>query len=137
MIFCTVADGVDPVSPFFAEALRNGIGTIHVLPGNATVLGGQGMVVRPVGRTVEDMTVADGGLKLSLQSSSRSRIAQIRQLRRALEEVEEYMADFERRKQEFEQEKAAGAHAADAEWDEEYDKTKKPVIDLLQRKTTA
>ena len=135
--YITVADGVDPVAPFFAEALRNGIGTIHVLPGNATVLGGQGMVVRPVGRTVEDMAVADGGLKLSLQSSSGSRIAQIRQLRRALEEVEEYMADFERRKQEFEQEKAAGALAADAEWDEEYDKTKKPVIDLLQRKTTA
>ena len=33
--------------------------------------------------------------------------------------------------------KRAGALPANAEWDEEYDKTKKPVIDLLQRKTTA
>ena len=135
--YITVADGIDPSATFFEEALRNGIGTIHVLPGNRTVFGGQGMVVRPVGRTVEDMMVAKGGLKVSLEATSGSRIAQIRRLRRALTDIEDYTIDFERRKAEFEQEKAAGALPADAEWDEEYDKTKKPVIDLLQRKTRA
>lgn len=135
--YLTVADGIDPVEPFFEEALRNGIGTIHVLPGNNTVVGGQGMVVRPTGRTVEDMAVAKGGLKLSLSGDRGSRIAQIRRLRRAITDVEEYLADFERRKTEFEQEKAAGALPADAEWTEEYDKNKKPLIDLLERKVTA
>ena len=65
--YLTVEDAVDPSSQFFEECLRNGIGTIHVIPGNRTLLGGQGMLVRPFGRTVEDMAVAGkGSMKLSL-----------------------------------------------------------------------
>ena len=58
--YLTVEDAIDPSSEFFEEALRNGIGTIHVLPGHRTLLGGQGMVVRPYGKTVADMTVVSG-----------------------------------------------------------------------------
>lgn len=134
--FVQIADALDPAATFFEDCLRNGVGTAHVIPGNQTLLGGTGMVVRPFGRTVEDMAVAtQSGLKLSLASTGGGRLQQIRKLRRALEEVKEYLADFDRRKQEFEKEKKAGAIAADKEWTEEYDHQKKPVIDLLQKKT--
>ncbi|MGA0869393.1 MAG: hypothetical protein ACO3UM_10710, partial [Planctomycetota bacterium] len=85
--FLTVQDSIDPSSLFFEESLRNGIGTAHVIPGNATLIGGQGMVVRPFGKTVEDMTVVDrGGIKLSLASGrGASRMAQMRKLRNALD----------------------------------------------------
>lgn len=134
----TVADAIDPASVFFEDCLRNGVGTVHVLPGNQTLLGGVGMVVRPFGRTVEDMTVAaNTGVKLSLLGGGggAGRLQQIRRLRRALADVREYLVDFERRKGEFEREKAAGAIAADKTWTEEIDRTKKPAVDLVQKKS--
>jgi imidazolonepropionase-like amidohydrolase len=134
--FVQIADALDPSSDFFEDCLRNGVGTVHAIPGNRTLIGGAGMVVRPYGHTVQDMAVrTQTGLKLSLESQGGGRLLQIRKLRRALEDAREYLADFDRRKQEFEREKAAGAIAADKDWTEEYDRTKKPVIDLLQKKT--
>jgi imidazolonepropionase-like amidohydrolase len=131
----TVADAIDPAAIWFEDCLRNGVGTVHVVPGNATLLGGSGMVVRPFGRTVEDMTVAaNTGIKLSLLATGGGRLQQIRKLRRALDDVRDYVADFARRKAEWEQEQKAGAVAADAKWTEEYDRQKKPVVDLLQKK---
>jgi imidazolonepropionase-like amidohydrolase len=131
----SVADALDPSNVFFEESLRNGVGTIHVLPGNQTLLGGQGLVVRPYGRTVEDMAVGGNtGIKMSLLSSGGGRLQQIRRMRRAIEDIRDYIADFDRRKAEFEKEKAAGAVAKDKEWTEEYDRTKKPSIALVQKK---
>jgi len=136
--FLTVMDAVDPSNDFFRDSLANGVGTAHIIPGNRTLLGGQGMVVRPFGRTVEDMAVrTQSGIKISLAATGTSRVGQIRKLRREFESIEEYVADFDRRKKEFEQAKAAGAIPEDQEWDEEYDRTKKPVIDLMQRKAKA
>jgi imidazolonepropionase-like amidohydrolase len=136
--FLNVADGIDPSAEFFEEALRNGVGTIHVLPTHRTLIGGVGMVVKPHGTTVADMAMKTRtALKLSLWSQGGGRVAQIQKLRRALDDVRDYLQDFERRKKEFEQEKAAGAVPADRTWDEEYDKQKKPVIDLLQGKLGA
>jgi imidazolonepropionase-like amidohydrolase len=120
------------------EALRNGVGTIHVIPGNQTMIGGSGMVVRPYGKTVEDMAVlAKTGLKMSLGSGQGgSRMAQIQKMRRALKDIKEYMADYERRKKEFEQEKAAGATDKE-KFEEKIDEKKQPVVDLLKGKATA
>lgn len=133
--YVSVADAVDPSATFFEDCLRGGVGTVHVLPGNQTLLGGVGMVVKPTGRTVEDMAVlTSSGLKASLWAQGGGRLGQIRKLRRALDEVREYLADFDRRKREFEAEKKAGAIPADKEWTEEHDRTKKPVIDLLARR---
>ncbi|MGE3174668.1 MAG: amidohydrolase family protein [Planctomycetota bacterium] len=133
--FVQIADALDPSSDWFEHCRRNGVGTVHAIPGNNTLLGGAGIVVRPFGRTVQDMAVkTETGQKLSLQSQGGGRLLQIRKLRRALEEAKEYLADFERRKAEFEKEKAAGAIAADKEWTEEIDRTRKPVLDLLQKK---
>ena len=133
--YVSVADAIDPSSTFFEDCLRNGVGTIHILPGNATLLGGIGMIVRPAGRTVEDMAVRTRtGIKLSLQAQGGARLQQVRRMRRALEEIREYLADFDRRKAEFDKEKAAGAIPADKQWTEEYDRMKKPGIDLVQKK---
>ena len=133
--YVSVADAIDPASTFFEDCLRNGVGTIHILPGNATLLGGIGMIVRPAGRTVEDMAVRTRtGIKLSLQAQGGARLQQVRRMRRALEEIREYLADFDRRKAEFDKEKAAGAIPADKQWTEEYDRLKKPGIDLVQKK---
>ncbi len=132
----SVADAIDPAATYFEDALRNGVGTIHVLPGNQTLLGGSGMVVQPTGRTVEDMAVtANTGIKMSLFSGGGGRLQQIRRLRRAIEDVREYLADFDRRKAEFEKEKEAGAIPADKTWTEEIDRTKKAACDLVQKKT--
>jgi imidazolonepropionase-like amidohydrolase len=131
----SVADAIDPAAVYFEDALRNGVGTIHVLPGNQTLLGGSGMVVRPVGRTVEDMAVAaNTGIKMSLLAPGGGRLQQIRRLRRAIEDVREYLADFERRKAEFEKEKQAGAIPADKQWTEEVDRTRKGAAELVQKK---
>ena len=131
----SVADAIDPASVYFEDALRSGIGTIHVLPGNQTLLGGQGMVVRPFGRTVEDMAVASNtGMKLSLQAANGSRLQQIRKLRRALADIREYLVDYDRRKAEFDKEKAAGAIPADKKWTEEIDRQKKGACELVQKK---
>jgi imidazolonepropionase-like amidohydrolase len=131
----TVADSIDPASVYFEDSLRNGVGTIHVMAGNRTLLAGTGMVVRPSGRTVEDMTVAaNTGMKLSLLASRGGRLQQIRELRRAIADVREQVADFERRKQEFEKEKAAGAIPADKQWTEEFDRKQKAAVDFVQKK---
>jgi imidazolonepropionase-like amidohydrolase len=132
----SVADAIDPAAIYFEDCLRNGVGTVHVMPGNQTLLAGFGMVVRPVGRTVEDMAVAGNtGIKMSLLAANNTgRLQQVRRLRRALADVREYLADFDRRKAEFDKEKAAGAIAADKTWTEEIDRTKKGAVDLVQKK---
>ena len=132
----SVADAIDPAAIYFEDSLRAGVGTVHVLAGNQTLLGGWGMVVRPFGRTVEDMTVAaNTGIKMSLFAGGGGRLQQIRRLRRALADAREHLTDFERRKAEFDKEKAAGAIPADKTWTEEIDRTKKGVVDLIQKKT--
>ncbi len=134
--YISVADGIDPSSGFFAECLRNGVGSIHIIPGNRTLIGGTGMVVRPVGKTVEDMAIrTKSGLKLSLDPQNGSRMAQIRKMRRALQDYEDYRKDLNRQKKEWEAEKAAGANK-DEEFPVETDSTKQPVLDLLDGKVT-
>lgn len=136
--YLRVQDAVDPSSKFFQECLRNGIGTVHVIPGNRTLIGGQGMVCKPTGQTVEDMTVrGKGGLKLSLFAEPGGAVAQVAKLRRALDDVRDHAADFERRKAEFAAEKAAGGAADKKEFDDKIDPTKLPSVDLLQNKNTA
>jgi len=131
----TVADAIDPASTFFEEMLRNGVGTIHVLPGNNTLLAGSGMVVRPYGRTVEDMTVAaNTGMKMSLLASSGSRLQKIREMRRAIAEVREYLANYQREKAEFEKEQEAGAIPKDKKWEKEIDRKKQAAVDLIEKK---
>lgn len=131
--FLTVTDALDPSSQFFEDSRRNGIGTIHVIPGNRTLVGGQGMIVRPYGKTVEDMAIATRtGLKLSLLSTGQSRLAQIRGMRNALRDAETAQAELERKRTEFEKEQAAGVIPEDKEFEEKLDERQEPVAKLLR-----
>ena len=51
--FLNVKDSIDPVNFFFEDSLRSGVTTINTQQGNRCVIGGQGMVVKPHGITVE------------------------------------------------------------------------------------
>ncbi len=135
--YLTVQDAVDPSSRFFDEVLRNGIGAIHVIPGNRTLIGGQGMVCKPYGQTVEDLAIrARGGLKVSLQAERGGAVAQVRKLRRAFDDVRDAVADLARRKAEFDAEKAASGDSK-KEFEDKLDLTKQPTADLLAKKNTA
>ncbi len=66
-------DGITPADRGIRDALESGITTAFVTPGSANVIGGLGVVVKTVGRTVDDMAVRDEatgepltGLKIAL-----------------------------------------------------------------------
>ncbi|MEO0481370.1 MAG: amidohydrolase family protein [Planctomycetota bacterium] len=130
--FLTVEDALDPSSQYFEDGRRNGIGTMHIIPGNRTLIGGQGMIVRPFGKTVEDMALATRtGLKMSLQASGGSRLQQIRGMRNALRDAARAQDELARKRELFEQEQAAGAIPEDQEFEEELDERQAPVAKLL------
>jgi imidazolonepropionase-like amidohydrolase len=62
-----VYDAIDPSRLYFEDALRLGTTAIHIIPGNNTVVGGVGRVVRPIGLTLGEMTIAEGAfLKIAV-----------------------------------------------------------------------
>jgi imidazolonepropionase-like amidohydrolase len=87
--FVSVLDGLDPLSEDFEDLLREGVTTIFVVPGDETLVGGQGLVLKPVGRTAEEMIVKrDAGMKIALAPRrGTSRMAQMAELRRALDDA--------------------------------------------------
>lgn len=92
--FLSVRDSVDPVSFYFEDALRWGITTINVQQGPEAVIAGQGMIVRPVGMTVEEMTVRpSAGLKIAARPKSRgfSNATQMQALRRAFADLRRHL----------------------------------------------
>ena len=128
--FVNTADGVDPVNVAFEDALRDGLTTIHVLPGNATVVGGTGILVKPVGVTVESMMVKPrSGMKLSLYpGAGRNRMTQLEELRRAFDDFDAYNEQLAERRAE---QKKRG------EPEEEYDLRQQAMRDLVDGKMTA
>ncbi|PIE22564.1 MAG: hypothetical protein CSA62_11955 [Planctomycetota bacterium] len=133
----TVADSIDPSSPNFEFLRRHGVGTVHVLPGNRTVVAGFGMVVRPFGASPEEMAViSQAGLKFSLAPRQGSRSAQIAAVEKALDDAIAYKKGYERRKKEFAEDKANGATTAES-FSEEIQEVQKPLLDLLAGKHTA
>ena len=91
--FVSVLDALDPVSFYFEDALREGVTTLLVLPGHATMIGGRGLVVKPVGRTVEQMLVKpEAAIKLSLEPRpGTSRMSHLQRLRRVFQDLQEYL----------------------------------------------
>lgn len=88
------ADALDPSQLFFEDCLRNGVTCVHVIPGNNTIIGGLGRIVRPIGMTVAEMTIAPGDfLKLSVSPRfDTDRMFQLASLREAFAELDDYMA---------------------------------------------
>jgi len=98
--FLKVSDSVDPVSSYFEEALRQGVTTINVQQGAQTVIAGQGLIVKPVGMTVESMLVStDAGLTLSASPKrGNSGATQAQALRKAFDELRRYLDDLVQQK---------------------------------------
>jgi len=128
--FVTAADALEPLSSYFEDALRDGIVAELVIPGNDTLFGGTGIVVRPYGMTVEEMTVRPyTGLKLSMRRGGDSRMGQLARFRKYMVELQDYQEERKR--------KEAVAKGKGEKLDEEIDNRKQPVIDLLDRKLKA
>lgn len=89
--FVSTFDAINPVDPYFEDALRQGIATIAVMPGNDTMIGGQGCVVRPTGVTAESMMIAKNvAMKISLKPRAGvSRMAHVAALRKELRDAAE------------------------------------------------
>jgi imidazolonepropionase-like amidohydrolase len=89
-----VADALDPSQLFFEDCLRLGITAVHVIPGNNTVMGGLGRVVRPIGLTVGEMTLAEGEfLKIAITPrAGLDRMVQMATLRETFLELDDYLA---------------------------------------------
>ncbi len=87
--FVSTFDSINPVDPFYEDALRQGITTLCVMPGNDTMIGGQGCVVRPTGVTAESMMVVKNvAMKISLKPrAGMSRMAHMAALRKELSEA--------------------------------------------------
>ena len=129
--FISTFDSIDPISTFFVDSLRDGVVAMLVLPGNNTLLGGTGTVVKPNGRTVEAMLIKRyAGLKISLRpSGNTSRMGHMQRFRRYMSELKDYLEDYEQRK--------ADAEEEEKPFDEEIDVTKQSMVDLLNKKLTA
>lgn len=133
--FLRVLDSLDPSSRSFDSARRYGIGTLHVLPGNSTVVAGRGMIVKPYGKTPEEMALRErSAMKASLTPRSGSRSAQIAELRRAFDDAKKARAAHEQAKKDFEEEKKNGATTKE-KFEGKIDPLKEPLLDVLDRKT--
>ncbi len=90
--FTSVFDAIDPSVLYYEDALRDGTTTILISQGNNTVIGGMTRIVRPIGRTVADMTVkADTGLKIAFTPmSGQDRLTQMALFRETFRELAEY-----------------------------------------------
>jgi len=94
--FLDIRDSIDPVAYYFEDCLRYGMTTINVQQGANCVVGGRGMIVRPTGMTVEEMTVRPlFGLKLSARpKSGKSQATQMLALRQAFEGLRTYLEEL-------------------------------------------
>ena len=129
--FLSTFDSIDPLSPYFEDSLRDGVVAMLVLPGNNTLLGGTGTVVRPYGRTVEAMLIKRyTGLKISLRpTENTSRMGHMQRFRRYMDDLKDYLEEYEQHKADAEEEKKP--------FDEEIDPRKQSMVELLNKRLTA
>lgn len=97
-----VADALDPSQLFFEDCLRLGVTAVHVIPANNTVFGGVGRVVRPIGMTVAEMTIAEGAfLKLSVTPrAGHDRMLQMAMVRETFAALDDHLAQLAERRYE-------------------------------------
>ena len=91
--FLNVFDAIDPSDTYFQEALRSGVTTTHVSQGLACVISGVSRVLRPVGITVDEMTVrADLGMVVAFgPKPGLDRASQLAVLRRTWKDLDRYL----------------------------------------------
>jgi len=91
--FLNVYDAIDPSQLFFEDSLRDGVLAIHVSQGENTAIGGLSRVVRPIGMTPAEMTIApDVALKISVSPKAGfDRMMQMATLREAFRKLADEM----------------------------------------------
>ncbi len=133
--YLSVLDSVDPVSVYFETARRAGYGTLHILPGNNCAIGGRGMILKPYGKTPEEMAVAErAGMKISLLARRGNRSSHLLTITKALGDAAKAMADLEERLAEYKKLKEAGAPAGDPP---KLDPKQEPLAKVLRGKVKA
>ncbi len=156
--FLDLRDSIDPVSFFYEDCRRAGITTINVQHGWNCVVGARGIIVRPVGMTVGEMTLRGGyGLKMSARAKNgKSPATQAQALREAFGELRRYLGevvqdkkdgkDLARREamyqgRELEGEKAKGRPMGGTAWKVEglelvprgeIDEKQEPLLDVVE-----
>ena len=93
--FLSVVDAIDPSSDYFEECRRNGVTAAAIVPGNATMFGGQAAVVKTAGGYVDDMIVKRAaGIKISMRPSKIATAWDTsRSIRKALDDAREMVAE--------------------------------------------
>jgi imidazolonepropionase-like amidohydrolase len=94
--FLDVRDSIDPVNVDYEDYLRWGVTTLNVQQGANCVVGARGRVIKPVGMTVEDMTVRPlYGLVLSASpKAGKSRATQAQVLRDSFDDLRRYLEEI-------------------------------------------
>jgi hypothetical protein len=93
--FLSVVDAIDPSADYFEECRRNGVTAAAIVPGNATMFGGQAAVVKTAGGYVDEMIVKRAaGIKISMRPmQDRNRMGHIAQIRKSLDDAKEMVAE--------------------------------------------
>ncbi len=105
--YLDVYDATDPSSLFFEQALRSGITAVHVVQGSNTVIGGVSRLVRPIGLSMDEMSIR-GDLAIVIATSPRGgfdRMAQMATLREAFYDLDSAIDSLAERRYEEEQER--------------------------------
>ena len=95
-------DGINPMDPAFARALRAGVTTVCTGPGSANVLGGQFAVIKTAGKRIDNMIVepyaamkcafGENPKRCYRDKNNYSRMSTAARLREALAKAREYDA---------------------------------------------
>lgn len=92
--FLSAVDSIDPVLNYFEDCRRSGITTTAVVPGNSTMIGGRGAILKSAGSYVDDMLLRrEAGLKISLAPIGGSRMSHLARLRRELDKAKRSLED--------------------------------------------
>jgi len=105
--YLDVYDATDPSSLFFEQALRSGITAVHVIQGSNTVVGGVSRLVRPIGLSMDEMSIR-GDLAIVISTSPRGgfdRMAQLATLREAFFDLDSSIDSLAEKRYEEEQER--------------------------------
>lgn len=121
--FVSVVDAIDPSHDYFEECRRNGLTTVAIVPGHATMIGGQAAVVKTGGDFVDDMILKrTAGVKISLRpASGRSRMSHLAALRKELAATQDYIAELEAKEKKEGEEQAEENESEENEGDSEQD----------------
>ncbi|NLW17130.1 MAG: amidohydrolase, partial [Firmicutes bacterium] len=60
-------DSLNPADPAFPQVLAAGVTTVYTGPGSSNIIGGTGMAIKTLGRTVDEMVIpGTEGMKMAL-----------------------------------------------------------------------